>query len=55
MVRMTILVYLSVHALGLLACMSEAYPPPSFSMSVNQPWLHFEPPPNKPMRTWSAD
>ncbi len=40
MVRATILVYLEVHA---LACMSEAS---VLSTSVNQPWSHFEPPPN---------
>ncbi len=38
MVRMTILVYVGVHAPGLLACMSES---PSFSTSVNQPMVAF--------------
>ena len=34
-------VYLGVHA---LACRSGI---PILSMSVNQPWLHFEPPPDQ--------
>ena len=42
-------VYLGVHA---LACRSGI---PILSTSVNQPWLHFEPPPDQPMRTQSID